>query len=308
MSFTAPLEFNEPGIICRLNSQQKNFFDPLYVASTSSSDPYNLIDPDSKDIFYTTAKKEFFEFEFQEPININGVKLYSFQQNFPKSFDIRIDGEIVVSIEEATQLNGKNQEMKIDIEPRSCRKIRFIQTGPNWDKGTNYVIYKRVEFTSPDEKYKKGVFATLIENQENNDPHKCGVHIAASNFDFNSFYSFDAKYCIITVSEEDSWFQVELTKGSAVLTGFRLRRCNPGKIKSLKIIATDDVNKTTDSWSTLFELDEKSEEKTPLVEIYKFNKPSPSVKYVRLIQTGPNWEKQLGLKFLHFDIFGTYTQ
>lgn len=306
MSFTVTPNLSEPGIIGRLNSMQKSPFDPLYVASTSSSDPYNLLDPDTKDIFYTTGNKEYFEFEFQEPVTINGVKIYSFSQNFPKSFDIRIDGEVVASIEEATELNGKDKEMKIKIEPRSCRKVRIIQTGPNWDKGTNYVIYKRVEFTSPDDKYKKGVFATLIDNQENNDPHKCGVHITASNFDFNSFYSADAKYCIITVSEEDSWFQLELTKGSASITGFRLRRCNPGKIKSLKIVATDDVNKTSDQWITLLELTEKSEESTPLIDAYKLNQPSPNVKFIRLIQTSPNWENQLGLKFLHFDIFGTY--
>ena len=147
--------------------------------------------------------------------------------------------------------------MIIKIEPINGRMVSIVQTGPNWDKGTNYVIYKRIEFTSPDH---KDVFTSLLEKY--NDPHKCGVLINASNFDFNSFYSVDAKFCIITVSEEDSWFQIELTKGEVQIDAVRLRRCNPGKLKSFKIIATDDVNKTTDSWHKLIEVEEKSEEKS----------------------------------------------
>lgn len=306
MSFTIAPNYNESGILDRLCHEQKSVYDPLYVASTSSCDPYNLLDPDTRDIFYTTGNHEYFEFELENPITINGVKIYSFSQFFPRSFDIKIDGEIVASIKDAKELNGKNQMMKVEIEPRECHKIRIITTGPNWDKGAKNVIYKRVELTSPDAKYKKGVFATLLQEHEGNDPHRCGVHIAASNFDFNSFVSVEAKYCIITVPEDDSWFQVELTKGSATVDAIRLRRCNPGKLKSFKIIATDDVNKTTDQWVKLCEVNEQSEEKTPLVEVYKFDK-SPSVKFIRLIQTGPNFENQLSLKFLHFDIFGTYT-
>lgn len=39
---------------------------------------------------------------------------------------------------------------------------------------------------------------------------------------------------------------------------------------------------------------------------YKFSKPSPPAKFIRIVQTEPNWENCLQLKFAHFDIFGAY--
>ena len=42
------------------------------------------------------------------------------------------------------------------------------------------------------------------------------------------------------------------------------------------------------------------------LDIYEFSQPSPPTKYVRLIQTGHNWNNALHLTFYHFKLFGNY--
>ena len=225
---------------------------------------------------------------------------------FPKSFDILVEGETVKSVKEARELNGKYQDMTVSFAPIRCRKVRFTQTGPNWDKGNNFLLIKGTELLSTDSKYSRGVFSTLVGERENEDQRKCPVIISAPSFDFNSFHSPNAEYVICTHPYENSWFQVELTRGTAVLNGFRLKRCNPGKLRSYKVICTDDSSKPESSWTILIEINEKTENEHELLDIYEFAHPNPPTRIVRLVQTGKNWSDNLHLHFFHFDLFGSY--
>ena len=85
-----------------------------------------------------------------------------------------------------------------------------------------------------------------------------------------------------------------------------MKRCHPNKMRSYKIICTDDVYKAEEEWTTLIEINEETENEHKQLDIYEFTQPSPPTKYVRLIQTGPNWNNTLNLKFYHFDLFGNY--
>lgn len=296
------------GILCELNNRKKNPFDKPFVASQSSNDICNILLPDSKDYFSTSKYGNFnIEFDLESEIMINGFQIFSAHKYFPKSFDVIIEGNTVLSVKEANDLNGNGQSMKFDIMPPVLgRKVRFIQTGPNWDKGDEYLFIKRIELFSTDTRYKNGVFATLISENISQDPHKCPVIISASCFDFNHFYSLDSEYNIWTHNQENQWFQVEFTQGAAILKGFRLRRTNPSKLRSYKIICTDDSSNPENLWTKLFEINEQAENEHKNLEIYKFNIQSPPIKYVRLVSTGPNWANCLNLKLWHFDLFGTY--
>lgn len=77
-------------------------------------------------------------------------------------------------------------------------------------------------------------------------------------------------------------------------------------MKKYKIICTNDALKLEEEWITLFKIDEQSENEHEILDIYEFSKPSPPIKFVRIMQIGPNWGGKLNLKFYHFDLFGEY--
>ena len=218
--------------------------------------------------------------------------MFSSTEYFPQTFDIEINGELAQSIKRATKLNGENRSMTVFVENEKCRKIRFVNRGSNWEYGNNYIRLKRIELLSNEPVFAaSGVFASLVSNAENKDPHKCDVFISASKFDLNSFHSIDSRANICTYSKTNSWFQIEFTKGLAVINGYRLGRCEQGMMRSYKIICSDDENKKEEDWTTLMQVDEENEDEHETLDVYKFEKPSPPIKYVRLIQTGPNWAK-----------------
>ena len=291
----------------RLKKKEKTPFDRLFVASQSSDDIYNLIDPYSEGGFGTTDDGDFFiEFELRDAIIINGIQIFSSYSCFPKSFNIEIDGKCIQRITEAKDLNGKNKQMTVLFGPVKCLKLRIIQTGPNWDEGDTFLYFKRFEFLSPEEKYSNGVFASFIKNIANNDPHLCPVILSAKNFDFNTFHSLDSDGNICTSGKQNSWFQVEFTKGLAVISGFRLKRCELGKLKSFKIICTNNVNDPNTEWYKLIEINEVDKEEHKQLDIYEFPHPSPPIKFIRLVQTDKNWSGGFFLKIIHLDFFGIY--
>ena len=130
--------------------------------------------------------------------------------------------------------------------------------------------------------------------------------MSASSNDFNSFHLIDSSNIICTDPDEHSWFQIEIRKSSSVLFGFWLKKSKSEKLKSYKIICTDDNHKPEESWTTLIEVNERRDDEHEDLDIYKFPQPSPPTKYVKLIQTGQNWSNTLNLLFHHFELFGNY--
>ena len=93
--FITKLDKSSPGILQRLKNNEKSPFDHLFIPSQSSNDIYNIIDPNTNDEFCITGIGKFIELELEETITITGIKLFSSTYNFPKSFDIEINDEIV---------------------------------------------------------------------------------------------------------------------------------------------------------------------------------------------------------------------
>lgn len=303
--FFTHLDSSSPGIISTLHKKSNTKFDHLFVASQSSNDIYNLIDPNSKSVFCTSDIGNFYiNIELQKAVIIKGIEIFSSTSCFPKSFDIEINGVKKKSIKSADELNGANKRMKILFDPISCSTFRFIQNGPNW-KGSNFLYIKRIEFLSIEQKYSDGVFNTLVSSCPNQDPHKCPVIISSSNFDFNTFHSLNPQNNICTFSLENSWFQIEFTRGFAILKGFRIKYCYSKQMMNYKIICTDDVKKSIDDWTTLIEI-EKTKQYIYSSNIFEFSQFSPPVRYIRLINTGPNSDNKLDVHFRHFDLFGIY--
>ena len=99
-----------------------------------------------------------------------------------------------------------------------------------------------------------------------------------------------------------------MTRGIAVLNGFRLKKGNNSsvKLRNFKLICTDDSSKPESSWTTLIEINEKTENEHEILDIYEFPHPSPPTRFVRIVQTGKNWGDNWFLLFYHFDLFGSY--
>lgn len=300
-------DLKKPGILCKLKEKEENPFDPYFVVSLSSNDIYSIIDPSAKGQFSTSKEGNFFiEYRFKEKIEINGIQIFNSYKDFPKSFDIEIEGEIVKSITDAVELNGKYKKMTINFKPVKSAAIKFIQKGKNWDENNNFLVFKRIEILSNEPKYSQGVFSTIVGQNENGDMHKIDFHIISSCFDFNSFYMLDSKRIIWTLCEDNSWFQVEFTKGLAILYGFRLKKNEYFKLKSYKIIGTYDSNNPIDKWEMLYSINENSLDENANLFIQKFKNPSLPVKIIRIVNTGDNWSNNKSLSFYHFDLFGIY--
>lgn len=260
----------------------------IFYESLSSNDKYNLIDPNSKDAFVTNDDGNFvIEFYLSNDLSqkINGVQIFSAEECFPKSFDIKVNDEIVKSVKNANELNGKNKNMTITFDEINARKVCFIQAGPNWDKGTNILHIKMIELLSANKESTKGIFETVIGS--NKDPHKCGVTILTN----------DTNVC--THPLNNSWYQIELRTKTSI-NGFILKRFNHSKLKSYKVICTDDSRKPQSSWTTLININESSPNENLVNQYYEFPRPSPPTKFVRLVSTGRDWNGDLGLKFVDF--------
>lgn len=233
------------------------------------------------------------------------MQIYNSDCYFLKSFDVIIDGKTVKSVKEANELNGSYKQMTINFSETKTNKIRLSLTGPRWNSDDDdYGVWiRRIELLSTDEKYSEGVFATFLRESENGDPHKCPVIINCF-FDLNELHKLSASHNICTFYYDNSWLQIELTKGFAIINSFRLEK-DP-KMKSYKLICTDDPNKPESSWTTLIEINESREGEHPRNDIYELPHPSPPTRFIRLVQTGPTWDGYNFLKLYRIEIFGFY--
>ena len=164
------------------------------------------------------ALEAFLNIELQEPVNINGIKIFTTNRYFPKTFNIEIDDKLIKSIEDAKELNGSNQSMKILFDTVKCRNIRIINQRTNWDNDKIYLYIRQIELFSNESKYSRGVFSTLVSQSEDHDPHKCPVILSASHYDFNILHSINSINKISThpiknqVEYVTSKFEIKLNK------------------------------------------------------------------------------------------------
>ena len=93
-----------PGILALLGHKQETPFNRLFVASQSSADVCSLLVPHADDRFGTSNKGCFrVGFTLGRAVTISDVKVFSAGSDFPKCFDISVEGETVVSVAEANK-------------------------------------------------------------------------------------------------------------------------------------------------------------------------------------------------------------
>lgn len=202
-------------------------------------------------------------------------------------------------------MNGKYKESTIDIPVTIGKSITFVSTGINWDENNFFLFFSRFEILSNDAKYSNGVFSTLVNQAPNHDPHKSRILISATNLSPTSLHQINSN-TFMSVIGVGKWIQVELIHGSAILIGFRLTRTKQITLKSFKIICTDDEKLPLESWMTLIEVNEESRDEHNLLNSYMFDRPSPPVRFIRIVNMSLNWAEKKSMKIQHFELFGTY--
>lgn len=312
-------EFGEhsKGIVACLADRSEKFDpNPLFIPELSSSDPYNTIDLSNNNDkgFYTSSlydQKKIengkvvveegsnIKYELQEPVLIDRIKIYAGATNFPKRLSYQLNNNLPIVFEPEFE-NEPDHVKTLNFEPQMVHTLTINTKNPN-DEEDTWPIIRKIEMFQPNKDV--GVFTQLIQNSEHHDPHRIGVFISATCFDTNHFFRIQPdevyKYHVITHNEENSWFQVKLIKGCAQLTGFRLQKIDWNNTLKYKIIASFDGS----TWITLYQTNDEEKE---LFVVKKFDKISPKIKIIKIIQIGKSGNNCFQFKFYHFDVFGKY--
>ncbi|OHT11062.1 hypothetical protein TRFO_03972 [Tritrichomonas foetus] len=290
----------EKGIVQTLNSKQSSKFDRLYYVSTSSNDIYQIINPNTSDTFSTNGAKNFYiNFEFKNPIKINGIQVFTANNSFPKGFDIFVGEEKVISITDAQELNGSYKNQTFNFPPKIGKQIKFVQTSRGHGEKDNYLNFKKFEILSPEKKYSKGIFKTLVE-ESNNDPHLSDVFISSTRFHFNSIFLLKGENNNVwTFNNDNQWIQIDFLYSSVIVSKIKFKRFDSDDINMYEIKGSNDKNSDISKWVLIYEK-KKNINPIELIEEISFDSCGP-YKFIRLIQTK---KKNESLKLYYFDVFG----
>lgn len=171
--------------------------------------------------------------------------------------------------------------------------VRIEQTGDSFNN-LKFFIFNKIELYSTDEKYKGGVFKSLMK-QYGNDPHKIHVLHSSKTFDHNSFHNIDANTNVCTFDGDDQYFEIEFSKGRMSVNGMRIQTIDN---KEFLLKGSNNKALSNEEWETI-----KIKEPTPMKShntlwFYEVESSTP-YKYFRIIGKGR-------MQFQHLDFFGSY--
>ncbi|OHS99634.1 hypothetical protein TRFO_33868 [Tritrichomonas foetus] len=300
-----PLDNSRNGIFAYLINNQTSKFDRDLVPSQSSGDVYCIIDENNPGNFSSgSGDYEWVQFEFKEPISLVSFMIRSAHRAFLKTWNLVAyddhENEIILyQTKDNPSLNGKNKEVILNVKAYKAQTFRLEKLGENW-AGTNFMRIQQIEFYSDDPKYLGGVFKTLLE-EAGGDPHKADVFITSSNFDFQRFHKLSPSRSLCTLYDQDSpWFQVELTKGFAIVHGYRIQILDNFPIYKWQLIGSNDK----ENWDVIHEVSISQNDCSSLM-IFECNSKLPYSTF-RFLNTMENKNDDLKLRLKHFDIFGIY--
>ena len=302
---TMELAEDKKGIFAYLIESQRSPFDRFVIASQSSGDVYCVIDRNDPNNFSSgSGTCEWIQFEFPAPITVKSVMIQSAHRAFMKSWSVSAindDNEqtILYKTENNAALNGQGKKVTIDIPVTTSKIFRIEKTGVNWS-GTNFARFKNVELYSPDSEFADGVFATLVA-RAGGDPHRADVIVSASSFDFSSFHILSSPRSLCTLYDEDNrpWIQFELTKGKAIVQGYRMQQLNDFPFDRWSLQGS--VNK--EDWIVIDrQCGGLTDDPIKLIVC----ETSMAFRVFRVVSEMEKNDGDVKLRLRHFDLFGVY--
>lgn len=306
---TLPLDNQNNGILAYLINSQDSFFDKTVVTRQSSGDVWEIIDENTFTNYSSgSGDYEWVQFEFPEEISVTSFYIKSAHRSFLRTWNfVAYDNQSTrIVLHEAVDdqtLNGKYKETKINVKATSARVFRIEKNGPNWSN-TNFFRLKHVELYSDNPKYLGGVFKTLLK-ESNGDSHHAKVNVTASNFDFRHFHEVNPSKSLCTLDDPElPWIQFELTKGKAVITGYRMQQLTNWPFGSWSVQGSNKGKTDSDDWTVIHRVNTEEKFKDVIVQSCRSD---GAFKYFRLVcETPPPDNDVLKLRLRHFDIFGSY--
>lgn len=296
-----PMDKTKRGVLDYLRRSQESKFNRKFIASQSSRDIYNLIDPSSNDIFRSGGGDFWIMFEFEKPISIIGMKMQSTESDFLSSFQIMVDLDIIYLAQNEKSFQKPHRFSTIQFIPQVTQKIKIQQNG--------IVPFelKNIEFASLDDEFPEGVFKKMLRDAEG-DPHKAKVKITCKNFDLETFYSLSELSNISTLADEINWFQIEFLEGKMHVTGYRLKRTQGLLLRGWKVFGSDDDSIPLSKWTLIDERYETKIQQYGILEYYEVKNvvPNQKFRFLRLVSDVDKWNGTKNLTFYNLDFFGDY--
>jgi hypothetical protein len=290
------------GVIGWLRSQESPF-DRRIVVCQSSKDLIALVNPDSSDWYGSSYEMgAWVEFRFWSPIEINGLEMSKCTKATPRSFDL-------INLESgATQLSVRNADWnvaggKLVVRFESIRTsaLKIVQTGPN-QSGEFYLNFGKIEFLSPDPKYRSGVYRTLFDTHRTD--IRRYIEVRARDADPEELHLINPRTWTGTHPGKPTWIQVEVIGGQCIAVQYRLKRHSNWLIRSWTLRGSNSSTIPLDDWTIL----DRQEENTrgSFGELSVFDACGGSFRFFRLVQESPRWDGKEHLLVVHFELFGSF--
>ncbi|KAK8890576.1 hypothetical protein M9Y10_035353 [Tritrichomonas musculus] len=296
-----PMDKTKRGVLDHLGRLQNVKFDRKFIASQSSRDIYNLINPDSKDIFRSGSNDFWITFEFEKPISITGIKLQSTESDFLSSFQVMSGMDILYFTQNEKSLQKPHRFATIQFPPKITQRLTIQQIG-----NIPFEL-KYVELASLDDEFPEGIFKKLIHDA-GGDSHRAKVKITAKNFDLETFYSLNELSNISTLSDDINWFQVEFLEGKMLVKGYRLKRTQAFLLRGWKVYGSNDNSAPLNDWFLLDERFENTQLQYNVLDYYEVKKTEKSFRFLRLVSDVKKWNGTQNLTFYNIDFYGDYIE
>ena len=292
-------------VIAWLRGMEK-MFDRLVVVRMIAGHPYGILDPSTDDGYGSSNKAgAWIDIKFNVPLIVNGVQITSGPVGFPRTFDVVLtdaEGNVTpVSFNDEAGLNGENLPCKRTFSDVCVKSVQLLQKGPNWSEKNHFNILA-FELFSPVDRYKDGVFRSLLTNNLA-DIRKI-VEVSARDFDGSYMHVPNTKKCICTLGTRDHpWVEVELVRGRLAPTCYRIQK-HKDALKSWTLRGSNDRSLALDEWEILHRHCEEVQTNSTM-QFELLNSVTP-FKYFRLVQEAPDWRGESKLRMCYLDFDGIF--
>jgi hypothetical protein len=284
------------GVIGFLRRQSSKFA-PLCVLSQSSNDLYNLIDPESSDVYKTAdSGQAWILFEFRKSVKISEIQIHSGFRYFPRSFDLVLTGKDRKVVRKPI----RNAELNnYEIEEMFVQSLKIEQKGPNWE-GKQSLLFKSVELFSSSGKYRSGVFKRLF--REHRAEIRQFVCVTARDFDLSEVHSLSPRTNVWTWRDPRQWVEIDFLDRRLFVNSYRLELASRHVLRSWSLLGSNDRKLELDEWTKLDSRSETREGEFETLQTFEcFGGP---FRYFRLVNEGERWDGNTNLVFWHLEFFG----
>lgn len=276
------------GIAQTLNENRTNLFENKYIYSRSSFDIHYCLGDNATGFFGMSSKRLFIQFDFKEPVTIQGLKITSYDDSFKSNWKLISYDENGVETMVYRCLNHleNGRSISTGLKPFRASSVRIEKTGE-----PDTLSIKTIEFFDS----QGPIFQRMLEEYH---LFNIPVIITSTNYFPNTLFNPASEIEVFTYTGKDNWIQLAL-ETPIQIRGYRIKRDPQNKMHGWSIIASADAKK----WVEL----DKCHEETPgefgrLIE--KEVKAEQPFKLFRIVPETQTWEKSRVCGCIcHFDVF-----